>query len=191
MKLADNLINMLNILHNEGYIHADIKLPNILIKDDPSLQTYFIDLAGLCKLPCTRSLPLSYNYVPGDFSRETKGSYRFKITKKLSNNQVMRKKYKTAITNRTFRRYSKELDKYAMGKVILEILDSVSVNDPRWKNPQGGMKEFKDIWYRKAYELIRYPIHIYSAEIGQDKLPTDSQLRKQKTRKRKTRKLNH
>jgi serine/threonine protein kinase len=46
-KVFKNLISTLNILHNNGYVHRDLKPDNILIKDD---KIYLIDLGFATKV---------------------------------------------------------------------------------------------------------------------------------------------
>lgn len=182
-QIIDNLIQALDVLHKEDYIHGDIKLENILIK--PDLGIYFIDLAGLCKLPCTRSIPTTQNYLPPDFATFTKSRFRFQKPGTL----LKKNRRKTKITNKTFTRFSKEMDKYAMGKIILHILTTTVAEDPRWGNDASPEdKQVRETYYQKAYQLIRYPIHIYASEIGlesQTKKNTPSITTKQNTRRTK------
>lgn len=194
--LIDNLLAALKVLHDEGYIHGDIKLYNILIR--PDFGVYFIDLAGLCKLPCTRSIPWTSDYMPPDFASHTKSRFHYRTPKEFSEaskqlyaskkqNLPIYKKRKTRITTQTFPRYSKEMDNYAMGKVILEILDAAARKDSRWGSDSSEEDEaIKEKYYQKAYKLLRYPIHIYASEIGETRAAQrKNRLSKTKTRKRK------
>lgn len=193
-QLVDNLIEALEILHKEGYIHGDIKLYNLLIR--PDLGVYFIDLAGLCKLPCTRGIPWTADYMPPDFAKYTKRRFHYRTPKVFSDESIKlyesqkknvpyNKKRKTRVTTQTFPRYTKEMDRYAMGKVILEILDETVRGDTRWSSDSSPEEAaLRDKYYEKAYKLFRYPIHIYASEIGQTKTG-ETKNRRNRTRKRK------
>ena len=151
--LTDKLIYALNVLHNEGYVHGDIKRANILIKQFPLFDILFIDLEGLCKLPCARSMP--HTIVPPNF-RPGKKTYTIKKP-----GTTLKKKIKA--TNAGFPEFSKETDRYAMGRLILDILTITNWSDTS--------PEVKEETYQKAYTLLRSPIHTYASKIGASKFP--------------------
>lgn len=133
-QIMTQLLEALNILHNRGIIHCDIKPPNILM--DNNYNVYLADFGLSQEVTCDknfRNLPL-----------DIEGSYLYRAPEILTKNIF----------------YTDKIDIWALGITLIEYLTTNIITEPRMDflldNPDKNNKNI-------IYEILTNCIHSYES----------------------------
>ena len=163
LNMINELQNGLQILHEAGYIHRDIKLENIIVRKLDN-HPILIDFGLICKLPCEVEITNcgTPNYFPPNVLPKSARKFQTRKFKVQQFGFVNWIKYmtgckpprKSAVSVKTTRELARIQASPAQDRFALSIVISQIIRKTNWEPKDPKLDEALAIYYKMKHAII-------------------------------------